>query len=312
MNESKFKQNLGQFEEFEDLKKYTTIGLGGPARFVVVAKDLRQLVNIITQARNFGINYKVLGNGSNLLISDKGFDGLVIINRTNSIQIDKTKGIVIAEGGAALSKLILDSAALGLSGLEALFGIPGSVAGAVCVNAGAHQISTGAFLRSSTVMLSSEKVVSVQRDWFNFNYRESRLKYKKEEFPPVILTAIFQFQQKRKEDILSEISKFKKIREKNQPLGEKTCGSIFKNPSGTDKNDESKERTAGYLLDSAGAKKLKNGGMRVSKKHANWIINEGNASSYQARQLIEKMRQIVFDKYSLSLEEEIEYFGDWT
>lgn len=311
MDEVKFKQSLGEFEENVSLGQYTTIGLGGKARYFVLAKDLNNLMHAVGVARNFGVNYRVLGFGSNLLISDKGFDGLVIVNRANSIQTDKTKGLVIAEGGAALSKLILDAASQGLSGLESLYGIPGTVAGAICVNAGAHQTSISKFLKSATLMISSDKIVNVQNEWFEFGYRSSKLKYKKDEFPPIILGAIFQFQQKRTQDILDEIGQYKSWREEKQPLGEKTCGSVFRNPSESDQN-ESKERTAGFLLEESGAKKLKNGGMRVSKKHANWIVNDGKGTSLQARQLIEKMRAAVNDKFSISLEEEIEYFGDWT
>jgi len=313
MDEIKFENSLGEHEKSAELKKYTTIGLGGNARYLVVARDLKQLINAVSAARSLAVGYRVIGFGSNLLISDRGFDGLIIVNRANSIQVDKSKGVVIAEGGAPLSKMILEAASQGLSGCESMFGIPGTVGGAICVNAGAHNEAISKYLKSATIMFSSDKIVSVESGWFDFKYRASKLKYKKEEFPPVILSAIFQFQQKRVEDALGEISKYKSWREKTQPIGEKTCGSVFRNPSGSDKNEEEeKEKTAGYLLDQSGAKKLKVGSMKVSKKHANWIINDGRGTAYDARQLIESMRQAVSDKYSVSLEEEIEYLGDWT
>ena len=106
--------------------------------------------------------------------------------------------------------------------------------------------------------------------------------------------------------------RYKSWREEKQPLGEKTSGSIFRNPSGTDKNDTSRELTAGYLLEQSGAKKLRNGGMRVSKKHADWIVNDRKGTPEEARQLIEQMRRLVDEKFSVSLKEEIEYFGDWS
>lgn len=312
MDEIKFKESLREYNEDIELRKYTTIFLGGRAKFLVVADDLQKLTSAISSARDFGVNYRVIGYGSNLLISDKGFDGLVIVNRANEINIDKSKSQVIAQSGAALAKLILEASSAGLSGLEPLYGIPGTVGGAVCVNAGAHKTAISNCIKSATIMFSSDKIVTVQKDWFEFGYRSSRLKYKKDEFPPVILSITFQFQQKRPKDILEEIAKYKAWREEHQPLGEKTCGSVFRNPSGQDKNDGVRDMTAGYLLEEAGAKKFKEGFIKVSKRHANWIINDGRGSALQARKLIERMRSAVDEKFSVSLEEEIEYLGDWS
>jgi len=311
MSENKLISVLPQVQVNVELKKYTTISLGGKAKYLITVKDLRGLIDAISAARSLAMPYRVIGFGSNLLISDKGFDGLVIINRSNSLQVDKTKSMVISDGGVSLSKLILEAATNGLSGMEQMFGIPGTVAGAISVNAGAHEVSVSKFLKSATIMLSSDKIVSVNAEWFNFEYRSSRLKYKKDDFPPVILSAIFQFGQKRTQDILEEINKYKQWREKNQPVGEKTCGSVFKNPSRSHKQDE-KESSAGFLLDDSGAKKLKVGSVKVSKRHANWIINDGRGTALDARMLIEQMRGLVLDKYGVSLEEEIEYLGDWS
>lgn len=302
---------LKNYSKSERLDRYTTIGLGGSARYLVEAKNTKELIDAVSAARSLGIPYKVLGFGSNILVADKGFDGLVIINRTNSIEVDRSRSRVMVESGVALSKMILEGASNGLSGLEPMFGIPGTVGGALCVNAGAHDISISKFLKSATLMISSDKIVSVQAEWFDFAYRSSKLKYKKDDFPPVILSAIFQLQKTNPQDVSSEIARFKKWREDHQPLGEKTTGSVFKNISASDKNDGQQERTAGYLLDNSGAKKLKVNGMHVSRKHANWIINTGGSSASDARKLIEQMRQLVVDKYSVTLQEEIEYFGDW-
>lgn len=310
MDRLKFENTLGDFKKHVELKKYTTIGLGGNATYLVEAKDIKQLIHAVSVARNFAVPFRVIGYGSNILVSDNGFDGLIIVNRANSIQVDRSKGIIIAEGGASLSKLILEAASNGLSGCESMFGIPGTVGGAICVNAGAHDESISKFLKSATIMLSSDKIVNVQNEWFEFGYRTSKLKYKKQEFPPIVLGAIFQFQQKRTQNTLDEIAKFKSWREDHQPLGEKTCGSVFKNPSNSDQS-EVKEKTAGYLLDQAGAKKLKKGSLHVSKKHANWIINGGGGTALQARQLIELMRELVVQEYSIVLKEEIEYLGEW-
>ncbi len=307
----KLEEILKNYSKNVELSLYTSIGLGGRARFLVEAKSIKELVDCVGAARTMGVPYKVLGFGSNILVSDKGFDGLIIINKTSAIEIDESKSRVIVDSGVALSKMILEAASHGLSALEPMFGIPGTVGGALCVNAGAHGASISSCLKSATLMISTDKIVSVQPEWFEFGYRTSKLKYKKDEFPPIVLSAIFQFQKKKPEDISSEIAKYKKWREQNQPIGQKTTGSVFRNLTGRDKNDDQKERTAGFLLDSSGAKKLKLGGVHVSKKHANWIINEGGSTSSDARKLIEQMRKLVIDKYSVALEEEIEYLGDW-
>jgi len=299
------------FDRSVALNKYTTIGLGGAARYFKIVKNIDELIKAVETARSLGIPYKVLGNGSNVLISDKFFDGLVIVNKADSVTVDKQKSHIVAGSGVSLSRMILASAASGLSGLESLFGIPGTVGGAICVNAGAHNVSIGSFLKSATVMLSSEKMINAKSEWFDFKYRSSRLKYKKDSFPPVILSATFQFQKKKPEDISKIIAQYKIWRESHQPLGKKTTGSVFKNLSSSDKSDDSAERTAGYLLDKSGAKKLKVGNVKVSHLHANWIINEGEGTARDARRLIEKMRNLVQENYSVNLEEEIEYFGDW-
>jgi UDP-N-acetylmuramate dehydrogenase len=209
--------------------------------------------------------------------------------------------------------LILESVSAGLSGLEALYGIPGSVGGAVIVNCGAHGITISDFIRSATVMISSDKIISCPPSWFKFGYRQSKLKYSKSDSPPVILSVTLQLQHRKREDSAALVAKYQKWREAHQPLGQITSGSIFRNPKGSDvtASEDDKYKSAGYLLDSVGAKGFRVGGAVVSKKHANWIINSGNASASDIRSLVEKMRGAVESKYHVTLVEEIEYLGDW-
>jgi len=308
----KIKEILPETKEYVPLKEHTTLGVGGPGEFFISAKSIEQLVQAIAAARKTGAPYRVIGNGSNIICSDKGFNGLIISNETSNLQIDEATGRVICDGGVALSRVILEAASHGLGGFEPLYGIPGTVGGAVVVNAGAHGVDVARYLQSSSVMVSSEKILNVKNDWFEFKYRESKLKHKHDSAPPVILNAIFQFQRRKKDDILIDIAKFKKERQQKQPIGFKTCGSIFKNPAGTDaaQGDEI-AKTAGYLLDESGAKKFHSDGMHVAKIHANWIINTGTGSATDARKLIEKMRQSVEEKFQVTLVEEVEYVGDW-
>ena len=310
----KIAKHINGLNQEVPLDKYATIKLGGAAEFLVEVGEVDELVEVVALARKLAVPYRVLGFGSNIIISDKGFAGLIIINRTKSLSIDADSGRVIAASGVALSRLILEAAGAGLGGMEALYGIPGSVGGAVVVNAGTHGVSVGQHLKSASVMISSDKIARCPESWFGFEYRRSkRLKYKKSESPPILLNVIFQLQRRQKESILEDISRFDKWRREHQPIGRRTSGSVFVNPVASDKtiSEADKQRTAGYLLDQAGAKKLRVGRVRVSRIHANWIENEGGATALDARMLIEKMRQAVWEKFSVELVEEVEYLGDW-
>jgi len=311
--QTKIKLALEGVVEHEELKKHTTIGVGGVADYFYIAKTIDELVEAVAVARNIGAPYRVIGLGSNLLISDSGYPGLVILNKTSYLSIDPVSGRVITDSGVPLSRVILEAGGQGLGGLESLYGIPGTVGGAVIGNAGAHGVSISEFLKSSSVLISSEKIISCKEKWFEFGYRTSRLKYKSTNSPPVVLNAIFQFQRRKNDSVLQDIAKFKKWREAHQPIGQRTFASVFKNPISTDNavTEEDKERTAGYLLENSGAKKLSQGDAKVSKLHANWIINSGSATSFDVRTLIEKMRRAVSQKFHVDLEEEVEYLGVW-
>jgi len=302
------KEEIPHLLEGERLGRYSTMGVGGPARAIFVARNFDELADVVFAAKKHKTPFRVVGNGSNVIFSDDFYDGLVIINKASSISVDKALGRVIADSGASLPKMILEAAANGLSGLEKLYGIPGTVGGAIIVNAGAHGVSISDFMKQATIITSGEKILSCKNKWFGFDYRTSKLKYAKNDSPTVVLNAIFQFQRRKSDDILNDISKAKVFRQTHQPIGERTSGSIFKNPAGTDKAaGEQVEMTAGYLLDQSGAKKMSVGGARVSKIHANWIINYNNATATDIRQLVDKMKQVVSEKFSVDLEEEVEF-----
>jgi len=311
--QEKIEKHLKGVKRNESLKNHTSLGVGGLAQFFYFAKDFDDLIKAVSVARNAGAPYRVIGRGTNIIFSDLGFEGLLIVNNSNDLVIDQESGRIIADSGVALSRLILEAASAGLGGLEPLYGIPGSVGGAIIGNCGAHGVSIGDAVLSASLLVSSDKIVSFPSSWFKFGYRTSILKYQKNEAPPVVLKVIFQLQRRRKENVLEEIAKYKKWREVHQPLGEKTCGSIFKNPAQTDNiaGTPLKEKSAGYLLEQVGAKKLRVGDARVSKKHANWIINAGQAKAIDVRALIEKMRDLVEDNFKIILKEEIEYLGVW-
>jgi len=293
------------------ISRYTSMGVGGPADYLLEAHNLDLLIMGVKWATKNTIPYQIIGRGTNVIVGDSGFRGLIIINRTTGLNFDINESKVIVESGYPLAKLILDSAEHNLGGMESLFGIPGSIGGAVVVNAGTHGVMTGSFIKKASVLENGTKIVSVGPDWFNFQYRQSKLKKQKQKHPLVLLNFIMQLQKKKRDQIMDEIKISKQYREKNQPLGEVTAGSIFKNPSLSDAQTNVKEKSAGYLLEQSGAKLLAVDGAKVSKKHANWIINSGNAPASAMRELIDKMRRAVEEKFSVTLEEEVEYIGDW-
>lgn len=286
------------------LANYTTMKVGGQADYFFVADDLDQLVKAVLAAKKVALNFIVLGNGSNVLISDDGFRGLVIINRSVNIAFIAEKCQVIVDSGVGLSRLIIKSADHEMGGLEPLFGIPGTVGGAVYGNVGAFGSEISRFIKSITLLSSKGKIIRIKPSELDFQYRSSRLKEMKKNCKeiPIILSVKFQLSPIKKEEILKKLSYYRNQREEKQPYDKPSCGSIFKNYN---------DQPAGLLLDQSGAKKIKIGGAEVSKKHANFIINSKKASSVDIKEIIDKMKTLVKEKQGIELEEEIEYVGDF-
>lgn len=322
---SKLKDNL---KEHVIMRNQTTLRVGGVADFFYEAHTINDLIIAVNCALDEKVPFFILGGGSNIIFSDYGFPGLVIKNKTSNIAILKEESQVIVDSGFNLQQFILEATSFGLSGLEFLFGVPGTIGGAVYGNIGTHGQNIGDYVKSATLLISSTneegkkeyKIEQKDFSWFEFGYRQSLLKKMSINEKPIILSIRFQLAQNRNEEIIRRINTWKEKRKKSQPIG-MSAGCIFKNPipqdylnlRGISKNmlDLPKERTAGYLLDKAGAKKLKSGDARVSTTHANFILNKKNAKAMEIRSLIEEMRRLVLEKNNISLEEEIEYVGQW-
>lgn len=294
-----------------NLDKFVSMKVGGVADFVAIVENVNQLKTVTDWATRNKVPYKVLGRGTNVIPGNSGYEGLIIINKIDDISFDLSTSKVIVGSGYPLSRLILDAASNNLGGMEALFGIPGSVGGAACVNAGSHGVEFGSFIKSVSMLNCDGEIISKKPSWFKFGYRYSKIKHSSLKRPYIIINLVIQLQNKKKDKIIEEMAKYKKIRESKQPIGELTSGSIFKNPSGSDTITNIKEKSAGYLLEQSGAKAFSVDGAKVSKKHANWIINTGTADSKSVRLLADKMKEAVFQKFSIILEEEVEYFGKW-
>ena len=312
--------------EHEVMRDHTTMHVGGVADFYYEAKTIDDLIKAVDAAIEIDIPYFILGAGSNVIFSDYGFPGLVIRNSNNNIAFMMEKSQVIADAGVSLQKLILESVSHNFSGLEFLFGVPGTIGGAIYNNAGANGQSIGDYVKYVTLLVPAEmgeksKVVQYRADWFNFGYRSTKLKEIAGKKKPVILSARIQLAQSRQEEIMRRLNVWKKKRLESQP-SEWSAGSIFKNPIPPELENMPgfgrrtmpqlpKERTAGFMLEKSGAKKMKEGGARVSLRHANFIINQNEAKSADIRKLAEQMRNAVREKFDITLEEEIEYIGQW-
>lgn len=309
--EALLEKELGSdFQKNIVLRDYISIGVGGVADYFYIAKNADQLAKAVMSAYELKIPFFILGGGYNVVPSDSGFPGLVIKNESNNIAFSGDNSQVIVDSGVRIGRLLNEAASRELGGLEFLYGVPGTVGGAVYGNAGAFNYEIGDFVKSAILLVpKGDKVVVVNKtnDWFQFSYRSSHLKedYKGDKFKPVLLTVKLQLVKRRKDEIIGMMQRNLNYKKNIQPLGEKNAGSFFKNPS------KGQEGTAGYILDRIGAKKMRLGGAAFSKKHANFLVNSKNASAEDIRKLAEKAKEEVKNKCNIDLEEEIEYIGKW-
>jgi UDP-N-acetylmuramate dehydrogenase len=306
-----FEKEMGEgFETSVKLDQFTGFKVGGVAQLFYRAKKIDDLVKAVSLSYKLKIPYFILGGGYNILVSDEGFEGLVIKNECKNIAFSEENSQVIVDSGVMLGQLINSAASKDLGGLEFLFGIPGTVGGAVYNNAGAFSYEIGNFVKSVILLKPDHNRMSIiKKDpkSMNFAYRNSILKSgsKKTLFPMVILTIKLQLVRRRRDEILDLMQDNLIKKKEKQPIEEKSAGSYFKN-LGTEK-----EQAAGYLLDQVGMKKQRVGGAAVSKKHSNFLINQKNAKASEIRALAEKAKELVKEKYNCDLEEEVEYIGKW-
>ncbi|NCB45871.1 UDP-N-acetylmuramate dehydrogenase [bacterium] len=289
------------------LKDLTTFHIGGPADFFFEAETAQDIVDAVNYAKTANLPYFVIGGGSNLVISDKGIAGLVIQNSIKNIkQIDFDNQTITLSTGHMLSELVNTAEKEGFTGAEPFAGIPGSLGGAICGNAGAYGKSISDILLEAEILLSDGVVKTVNKDFFDFSYRTSILKRESH----IVLAATFALKQGNPEAIAQEIAQIKATRKTKHPGKEIGCaGSFFKNLPPNP--GESKRRAAGEILEKIGAKKISFGGACVYENHANFIINKGNAKASDVRSLAKILIDKVKELYGVELEEEVRYVGRW-
>ena len=274
------------------LAKRTWYGLGGPADYFVRPKSVEQLKKVVHRCNENNIPIYVMGLGSNLLISDNGLRGAVVkLESEHFSQINFDKEHVIGWAGAELSKLVLSCVEKGLSGLEPLTGIPGSVGGAVKMNAGGSFGDFGPAVESVMLMDKAGNVFQKSKPELAFDYRSTNITAK------FILNARLKLNSGEPEQIMRTIKEIWIHKKNNQPLNTRNAGCIFKNPKGA---------AAGALIDRAGLKGLQVGGAVVSEKHANFIVAQKGCKSSDVMKLIDMIREKVKAKFGVELELEIE------
>jgi UDP-N-acetylmuramate dehydrogenase len=299
------KERLGSKAEYNHpLNTLNTFGTGGPAKLYTEAGTVEELSLAVKIAREFGVPFFILGGGSNILVSDGGYNGLVI---KNSVLGLGQSGINIISGaGEQLQSLVNFAAGNSLSGLEFASGIWGTVGGAIYGNAGAYGAEIGAVLKSAQLVDREGNIRTEEASYFQFSYRHSRLK----ETGEFVAKAEFALKEGNRDTIQGKMDEILSARKDKLPTDQRSAGCFFKNI--IDKREKYGKISAGRLLDEAGAKAIKIGGAAVFRNHANIIINEGSAKSKDIKELAEILKRRVKEKFGILLEEEITYLGDFS
>ena len=290
-----FLQKLGSITEvkkYEPMARHTTFKIGGPAKYFVEADSVKTVKEALMAAREYSVKSYVIGNGSNLLVSDFGIDGLVIMMGNKFSEVRADGEYIYAEAGAKLSKIARCALAHSLTGFEFAAGIPGSIGGAVYMNAGAYGGEMANIIAESTAIDEDFSEITVTEH--DFGYRKSIYKDSKK----VITGAKIRLTTGDGENIRETMESLAARRREKQPLELPSAGSVFKRPEGF---------YAGALIEGAGLKGETVGGAMVSEKHAGFIVNKGGATVEDVKKLIEIIKTRVYEKYRVLLDTEIKF-----
>ncbi len=294
----------GEVKLNEALGKHTSFRIGGPADMFVSPSDRDDLIALLRYIKQKDLAHFILGGGTNLLVRDGGFRGVVInVQGMNAIRIEReyhavggTFITVYAEAGATLSKLLSFATEEGLTGLEFAVGIPGTIGGALCMNAGTAEGEMGDIVDSVTMISPEGEVITKGREQMEFGYRSARVPA-----GHVIVDAKVILRRGDKTKIMARVKELMDTRRQRQPWGQPSAGSVFKNPQ---------DEAAGILIESAGLKGKTIGGAQVSDKHANFIVNTGHARAKDVLALMEFVKNAVLEHRGVRLEPEIKIIGE--
>lgn len=283
----------------EPMKNHTSFRIGGNADVLVLPKTVKQLRQVLELAKENAVPFCVIGNGSNLLVSDRGIRGIVIQIYRNMSQVSIDGTTVTAQAGILLSRLAKEAAARTLTGLEFAAGIPGTLGGAVVMNAGAYGPEMKDVVTQVTYLDEAAEVRSIAVESCGFGYRTSRFS----DNNCIVLEAQMELAQGVLEDIRAKMEDLGQRRSSKQPLELPSAGSTFKRPAGD---------FAGRLIEEAGLKGFQIGGAAVSEKHSGFVVNLGGATAGDVRALIAYVQRTVKEKFDILLEPEVKMLGDFS
>lgn len=282
----------------EPMSKYTTFRVGGEAECILVIQKEEELAQLIPYLNRIEQEYFILGNGSNLLVGDKGYRGMIVKfgDEMEQIRVEGTRMIVKA--GALLSKVAVTAKLNGLTGLEFAAGIPGSLGGGIVMNAGAYDGEMKQIVESVRVMDRDGQILTLDNETMEFGYRTSIIKNR----PFIVLEAVLQLAEGDPEQIGARMEELALLRKSKQPLEYASAGSTFKRPEGY---------FAGKLIMEAGMRGYRIGGAQVSDKHCGFIINTGKATAADIKEVIEEVQERVKERFHVTLEPEVVFLGDF-
>lgn len=290
-----------KLQENVRMAHYTTARVGGVVDGLLPVYTVDELAKAAQALWELELSFRILGSGANILVSDEGFHGVMVLNRAHNLKIrsNAVPPSVLAESGAIFGTVARQTALRGLSGLEWATSVPGTVGGAVYGNAGAHGSDIAHDLEMATILHPNKGIEALSADEMGYQYRSSV--FKREGIPAVIPSAVFKLQPSTREEAWQKITAFSEKRLASQPPGAST-GSTFKNPEGD---------YAGRLIEAAGLKGSQAGQAQISPVHANFIVNEGGATAQDYYKLIRLAQARVKEKFGVQLELEIELLGEF-
>ena len=286
----------------EPLARFTTMRVGGPADLFAEVHNLFELRAIVRFARARELPLFLLGRGSDLVVSDRGMGGLVVLDRAQGVRVEGTD--LVADSGLPMARASTVARDAGLSGLEFGLAIPGTVGGAVWANAGAHDGDVRGILVAAGVIEADGGGTICDPDALGLAYRDSRLKSAPEGAPLVVTWARFRLRPDDPAAIAGRLDEIRRWRQAHQPLGQPSAGSVFRNPA--------EGPSAGAIIDRLGLKGRRVGGAVVSAKHANFIVNDGGGTAADVRRLAEEVRLVVLRETGVELHFEVVFAGDWS
>ena len=280
----------------EPMQKHTTFRIGGPADCFVQIENKEQLIRLQRYLKQLGMPFFILGNGSNLLVSDKGYQGIVLQIGQKMSKIEVNGNVITAQAGAAMSQVARGALEHGLAGLEFASGIPGTIGGGVVMNAGAYDGELSGVVTQVNVVNSEGECMELENDSMEFGYRTSSIRNNSFTVTEVIL----KLEEGDREQIRAKMEELAARRREKQPLEYPSAGSTFKRPRGN---------FAGKLIMDAGLRGFQIGGAKVSEKHWGFIVNTGNATAEDVRDVISEVRKQVKERFHVDLEPEILFLG---